>query len=99
MLKIWRGCSIIKTELCDLLEIKYPIIQAGMGPFSTNNLCVAAANAGALGVISSFGMGVGQMIWLSLIEKLFGKGTTEELVKRSIQRTKGSQKNPEECSL
>ena len=79
---------MIKTELCDLLGIKYPIIQAGMGPFSTNNLCIAAANAGALGVISSFGMGIGQIIWPSLIEKLFGKGTTEELVKQSIQRTK-----------
>lgn len=79
---------MIKTELCDLLGIKYPIIQAGMGPFSTNNLCVAAANAGALGIISSFGMGIGQVIWPSLIERLFGKGTTEELVKRSIRRAK-----------
>ena len=44
---------MIKTELCELLGIKYPIIQAGMGPFGTNKLCIAAANAGVLGLISS----------------------------------------------
>jgi enoyl-[acyl-carrier protein] reductase II len=47
---------MIKTELCDLLKIKYPIIQAGMGPFGTNKLCIAAANAGVLGLISSSGI-------------------------------------------
>ena len=47
---------MIKTELCDLLGIKYPIIQAGMGPFGTNKLCIAAANAGVLGLISSSGI-------------------------------------------
>jgi len=47
---------MIKTRLCDLLEIKHPIIQAGMGPFGTNNLCVASTNAGALGLISSSGI-------------------------------------------
>jgi enoyl-[acyl-carrier protein] reductase II len=48
--------GMIKTELCDLLGIKYPIIQAGMGPFGTNKLCIAAANAGVLGLISSSGI-------------------------------------------
>ncbi|MBS4023571.1 MAG: nitronate monooxygenase [Dethiobacter sp.] len=47
---------MIKSRLCDLVGIKYPIIQAGMGPFGTNNLCVAASNAGALGLISSSGI-------------------------------------------
>jgi enoyl-[acyl-carrier protein] reductase II len=49
---------MIKTELCDFLGIKYPIIQAGMGPFGTNKLCIAAANAGVLGLISSSGISV-----------------------------------------
>ena len=40
---------MIKSRLCDLIGIKYPIIQAGMGPFSNNNLCVASANAGRAG--------------------------------------------------
>ncbi|HUW65736.1 MAG TPA: nitronate monooxygenase, partial [Spirochaetia bacterium] len=47
---------MIKSRLCDLVGIKYPIIQAGMGPFPNNNLCVAAANAGVLGLISTSGI-------------------------------------------
>jgi NAD(P)H-dependent flavin oxidoreductase YrpB (nitropropane dioxygenase family) len=47
---------MIKTRLTELLGIKHPIIQAGMGPFSNNNLCVAAANAGVLGLLSTSGL-------------------------------------------
>ncbi|MFP4452878.1 MAG: NAD(P)H-dependent flavin oxidoreductase [Desulfosalsimonas sp.] len=47
---------MIKSRFCDLLGIKYPIVQAGMGPFSNNNLCVAAANAGVLGLLSTSGL-------------------------------------------
>lgn len=47
---------MIKSRLCDLVGIKYPIIQAGMGPFGTNQLCIASANAGVLGLISSSGI-------------------------------------------
>lgn len=47
---------MIKSRLCDLVGIKYPIIQAGMGPFSNNNLCVATANAGVLGLLSTSGV-------------------------------------------
>ena len=47
---------MIKSRLCDLVGIKYPIIQAGMGPFSNNNLCVASANAGVLGLLSTSGI-------------------------------------------
>ena len=47
---------MIKSRLCDLIGIKYPIIQAGMGPFSNNNLGVAAANAGVLGLFSTSGL-------------------------------------------
>jgi NAD(P)H-dependent flavin oxidoreductase YrpB (nitropropane dioxygenase family) len=47
---------MIKTRLCDLTGIRYPIIQAGMGPFGTNKLCIASANAGILGLISSSGI-------------------------------------------
>jgi NAD(P)H-dependent flavin oxidoreductase YrpB (nitropropane dioxygenase family) len=47
---------MLKTQLTELLGIKHPIIQAGMGPFSNNNLCVAAANAGVLGLISTSGL-------------------------------------------
>jgi len=48
---------MIKTELCEMVGIKYPIIQAGMGPYSTNRLAAASANAGVLGIISTSGFG------------------------------------------
>ena len=47
---------MLRTELCDILGIKYPIIQAGMGPFSNNKLCIATANAGVLGLLSTSGI-------------------------------------------
>jgi len=50
---------MIKTKMCDLLGIKHPIIQAGMGPFSNNQLSIAAANAGVLGLMSTSGIASG----------------------------------------
>jgi NAD(P)H-dependent flavin oxidoreductase YrpB (nitropropane dioxygenase family) len=47
---------MIKSRFCELTGAKYPIIQAGMGPFSNNNLCVASANAGVLGLLSTSGL-------------------------------------------
>ena len=47
---------MLQTDLTDLLGIKYPIIQAGMGPFSNNKLCIATANAGVLGLLSTSGL-------------------------------------------
>ncbi|NVM53808.1 MAG: nitronate monooxygenase [Candidatus Helarchaeota archaeon] len=46
---------MIHTELCELLNIKHPIIQAGMGPFSTKLLAIAASEAGVCGLISHSG--------------------------------------------
>ena len=34
----------IHTEICDLLGIKHPIIQGGMGPYKTEDLALAVAN-------------------------------------------------------
>ena len=47
---------MVKTELCEKLGIRHPIIQAGMGPFSCNKLCIATANAGVLGLLSTSGL-------------------------------------------
>jgi NAD(P)H-dependent flavin oxidoreductase YrpB (nitropropane dioxygenase family) len=47
---------MLKTKMTEMLGIKHPIIQAGMGPFSNNNLCVAASNAGCLGLLSTSGL-------------------------------------------
>ena len=45
-----------KTKLCDELNIKYPIIQAGMVWVSGAKLAAASANAGCLGVIGAGSM-------------------------------------------
>ena len=49
---------MIETELCKTLGIRHPVIQAGMGPFSNNKLCIATANAGVLGLLSTSGVTV-----------------------------------------
>lgn len=41
----------LHTELCNVLEIEYPIIQAGMGGFSDPPLVIAVSEAGGLGTI------------------------------------------------
>jgi len=80
---------MLRTELCDMLGIKHPIIQAGMGPYSTNSLAAAAANAGALGLISTSGLGMGS-IAPQLLEMLTGgqTGTVYDLLKRLLHRIK-----------
>ena len=46
----------MKTRITELLGIKYPIIQGGMGLVSDVRLTVAVSEAGGLGVLSPFGM-------------------------------------------
>jgi nitronate monooxygenase len=41
------------TPLCDLLDIKYPLIQAGMSGFTTPELVASVSNAGALGILGA----------------------------------------------
>jgi NAD(P)H-dependent flavin oxidoreductase YrpB (nitropropane dioxygenase family) len=48
-----KEIEMIKTRLTQLLGIKYPIIQAGMGPFPVTELCISASNAGCLGILST----------------------------------------------
>ncbi len=42
---------MIKTEICELLNIEYPIIQGGMAWVATSELAAAVSNAGGLGII------------------------------------------------
>ncbi len=42
---------MFKTELCEILNIEYPIIQGGMAWVATAELAGAVSNAGGLGVI------------------------------------------------
>jgi NAD(P)H-dependent flavin oxidoreductase YrpB (nitropropane dioxygenase family) len=53
------GNTVLRTRLCDLLGIEYPVLLAGMGPVAggvmgavaTRDLAAAVSNAGGLGVI------------------------------------------------
>jgi len=42
---------MIRTPLCDLLGIEYPIVQGGMAWVGTAELAAAVSNAGGLGII------------------------------------------------
>jgi len=44
---------MIKTRICDLLNIQYPIIQGGMAWVATAELAAAVSNAGGLGIIGA----------------------------------------------
>lgn len=43
--------SALKTRLCDILGIKYPIIQAGMANVAGPDLVAAVSNAGGMGIL------------------------------------------------
>ena len=45
--------SALKTPICDMLGIEYPILLAGMGGVSMSKLVAAVSNAGGLGVIGA----------------------------------------------
>ena len=47
------GRSRLRTPLCDLLGIEYPILLAGMGGVSMAPLVAAVSNAGGLGIMGA----------------------------------------------
>ena len=44
---------MLRTALCDLLGIEVPIIQAGMGTWTSAELAAAVSNAGGLGSLGA----------------------------------------------
>lgn len=46
----------LRTALCDLLDIRYPILQAGMAHVASGELAAAVSQAGGLGVIAAAGL-------------------------------------------
>ena len=44
---------MIKTKICELLGIEYPIFQGGMAWISDANLAAAVSNAGGLGIVAA----------------------------------------------
>jgi NAD(P)H-dependent flavin oxidoreductase YrpB (nitropropane dioxygenase family) len=62
------GIPSLKTELCDILGIEYPIISAGMGPTLLGEttgapveLVAAVSNAGGCGVLGASSHGIPQL--------------------------------------
>ncbi|MHA1309389.1 MAG: NAD(P)H-dependent flavin oxidoreductase [Candidatus Helarchaeota archaeon] len=47
---------VIKTRMTEIFGCKYPIMLAGMGPFSTYKTAVQVANAGGIGLTSHWGI-------------------------------------------
>ncbi len=68
---------MIKTPLCDLLHIQYPIFQGGMAWISDGKLAAAVSNGGGLGIISAMNANAAHLkqeidIARSLTDKPFG---------------------------
>ncbi|MBW1801982.1 MAG: nitronate monooxygenase, partial [Deltaproteobacteria bacterium] len=74
-----------------LFGCKKPIIQAGMGPYDTTNLAAAVSKAGALGLISTVGMGPFEMPGMGEFKytAIFGEGTPGDLLTASMDRVLG----------
>jgi NAD(P)H-dependent flavin oxidoreductase YrpB (nitropropane dioxygenase family) len=51
----------LHTRLCELVGVRYPIVQTGMGWVAGPRLVAATANAGALGILASATMTLGEL--------------------------------------
>jgi NAD(P)H-dependent flavin oxidoreductase YrpB (nitropropane dioxygenase family) len=51
----------LHTRLCDLVGVRYPIVQTGMGWVAGPRLVAATANAGGLGILASATMTVDEL--------------------------------------
>ncbi|MFC1870498.1 NAD(P)H-dependent flavin oxidoreductase [Chloroflexota bacterium] len=72
--------KILRTRLCDMLGIEYPIISAGMGTVSGPTLTAAVSNAGGLGVLAGIDLDADRLRqWIrktkALTDKPFGVDT------------------------
>jgi NAD(P)H-dependent flavin oxidoreductase YrpB (nitropropane dioxygenase family) len=47
---------VLHTRLCDILDIEYPVILAGMGGVATAELVAAVSEAGGLGIVGAASM-------------------------------------------
>jgi len=52
---------VLRTALCDLVGVRYPIVQTGMGWVAGARLVAATAEAGGLGVLASATMTLGEL--------------------------------------
>ena len=69
---------MIKTPICEMLGIEYPIFQGGMAWIADGRLAAAVSEGGGLGIISAMNAGTdylqkGKLIFArSLTKKPFG---------------------------
>ena len=78
----------LRTRICEILQIEYPIVLAGMGGASGPELAAAVSNAGGLGVLGAAACGPRQLReWIrrtrELTDKPFGVDT---LLPASVRR-------------
>ncbi len=78
----------LHTPVCDILNIEYPIVLAGMGGASSPELVAAVSNAGGLGILGAAGCGPEMLRqWIArtreLTDKPFGVDT---LLPASVRR-------------
>src|SRR5207245_417606 len=52
-----EGVAMLRTPVCELLGIEYPILSAGMGAAAGPELAAAVSNAGGCGVMGAGGAG------------------------------------------
>ena len=62
------GRRVLHTSLCDMLDIEYPILSAGMGPNTLSeevgapvDLVVAVSEAGGMGVLGASGYSLDEL--------------------------------------
>ncbi|MHA1906262.1 MAG: NAD(P)H-dependent flavin oxidoreductase [Candidatus Thorarchaeota archaeon] len=87
----------IHTGICDLLGIKHPILQGGMGPYKTESLASAVSRAGALGVISTIGMAATLLPDAAPVDaiRLFGTDPPREILRKSVETVASDLKGSE----
>jgi len=69
-----KNVRTLRTKLCDMFGIQYPIISAGMAGASGPTLAAAVSNAGGLGILGAAGLTPEQLRdWIKKTRSLTGK--------------------------
>ena len=95
--------TVLRTPLCDLLGIEYPVLLAGMGPVAggaapvaTRELVAAVSNAGGLGVIGGVAYGPDDLrAEIRAVRELTDRPFGVDLLLSSNFLIKGGQRQPQ----
>ena len=55
------SATAFQTSFCKLMDIRYPIVQADMGGFTTTDLVAGVSNAGGFGILGASRMPTSQL--------------------------------------